>query len=147
MRAPRRRGGARGARALRTLQQLKMHTSLSFGACERDETCPVSTAGWTRRVHFVRERGGGGGPPRRQAVSLRAFVPRAAGAQDLVGIDLSELRLGELRAGRRAAGGAGGGRGQPRAAPPPAQRSEVAGNALCVLRIQAITCSACSEQQ
>jgi len=26
---------------------------------ERDETSPVSTAGWTRRVHFV--RGGGGG--------------------------------------------------------------------------------------
>jgi hypothetical protein len=22
---------------------------------ERDETCPVSTEGWTRRVHFVRE--------------------------------------------------------------------------------------------
>ena len=29
---------------------------------ERDETCPISTEGWTRRVHFVREgRGGGGG--------------------------------------------------------------------------------------
>ena len=27
----------------------------------RDETCPVSTEGWTRRVHFVREGGGGGG--------------------------------------------------------------------------------------
>ena len=27
---------------------------------ERDETCPVSTEGWTRRVHFVREGGGGG---------------------------------------------------------------------------------------
>jgi hypothetical protein len=26
---------------------------------ERDETCPVSTEGWTRRVHFVREEGGG----------------------------------------------------------------------------------------
>ena len=24
-----------------------------------DETCPVSTEGWTRRVHFVREGGGG----------------------------------------------------------------------------------------
>jgi hypothetical protein len=24
------------------------------------ETCPVSTEGWTRRVHFVREAGGGG---------------------------------------------------------------------------------------
>ena len=30
------------------------------GAGERDETCPVSTEGWTRRVHFVREGGGGG---------------------------------------------------------------------------------------
>ena len=28
------------------------------------QTCPVSTAGWTRRVHFVREGGGGGGPHR-----------------------------------------------------------------------------------
>jgi hypothetical protein len=27
-------------------------------AC-RDETCPISTEGWTRRVHFVREGGGG----------------------------------------------------------------------------------------
>ena len=27
---------------------------------ERDETCPVSTEGWTRRVHFVREGGGRG---------------------------------------------------------------------------------------
>jgi len=26
---------------------------------ERDETCPVSTEGWTRRVHSVREVGGG----------------------------------------------------------------------------------------
>ena len=26
-------------------------------------TCPVSTEGWTRRVHFVREGGGGGGVP------------------------------------------------------------------------------------
>ena len=25
------------------------------------ETCPISTEGWTRRVHFVREGGGGGG--------------------------------------------------------------------------------------
>jgi len=31
-----------------------------------DETCPVSTEGWTRRVHFVRERGGGGAVPTRQ---------------------------------------------------------------------------------
>ena len=29
-------------------------------ACERDAACPISTEGWTRRVHFVREGGGGG---------------------------------------------------------------------------------------
>ena len=29
----------------------------------RWEMCPVSTEGWTRRVHFVREGGGGGGGP------------------------------------------------------------------------------------
>ena len=34
--------------------------SLFFGRV-RDETCPISTEGWTRRVHFVRE-GGGGAP-------------------------------------------------------------------------------------
>jgi hypothetical protein len=28
---------------------------------ERGETCPVSTEGWTRRAHFVREAGEGGG--------------------------------------------------------------------------------------
>ena len=28
-----------------------------------DETCPISTEGWTRRVHFVREGGEGGGRP------------------------------------------------------------------------------------
>jgi hypothetical protein len=28
---------------------------------ERDETCPISMEGWTRRVHFVREEGGEGG--------------------------------------------------------------------------------------
>ena len=37
---------------------------------ERDETFPVSTEGWTRRVHFVRERGGGGGGhPQSQAAA------------------------------------------------------------------------------
>jgi hypothetical protein len=34
--------------------------------CQRDETCPISMEGWTRRVQFVREGGGGGGAdPRR----------------------------------------------------------------------------------
>ena len=31
------------------------------------ETCPISTEGWTRRVHFVREGKGGGVPPVRRA--------------------------------------------------------------------------------
>jgi hypothetical protein len=26
-----------------------------------DKTCPISTEGWTRRVHFVRGEGGEGG--------------------------------------------------------------------------------------
>jgi len=30
----------------------------SRGAVPVDETCPISTEGWTRRVHFVREGGG-----------------------------------------------------------------------------------------
>jgi hypothetical protein len=39
-----------------------------------DETCPVSTERWTRRVHFVREGGGGGGqgaPPTAALCSAR----------------------------------------------------------------------------
>jgi hypothetical protein len=43
--------------------------------CQRDETCPISTEGWTRRVHFVRE-GGGGGCSRRAAPSGRATLQR-----------------------------------------------------------------------
>ena len=34
------------------------------GARFHIETCPVSTEGWTRRVHFVREGGGGAGRDR-----------------------------------------------------------------------------------
>ena len=33
----------------------------SRGAVPVDETCPISTEGWTRRVHFVREGGGSSG--------------------------------------------------------------------------------------
>ena len=39
---------------------------------------PVSTEGWTRRVHFVREGGGGGRPPGRAG---EGCSPRAAGAR------------------------------------------------------------------
>jgi hypothetical protein len=42
-------------------------------ACERrrEETCPVSTEGWTRRVHFVQEGGGRGPPASGEAESVR----------------------------------------------------------------------------
>ena len=44
------------------------------------ETCPISTEGWTRRVHFVREGKGGGGSTcskssRRSAATRRALSP------------------------------------------------------------------------
>jgi len=51
---------------------------------ERDETCPVSTEGWTRRVHFVREGGREGPRPRpavehcRDACRARARMSGAA---------------------------------------------------------------------
>jgi hypothetical protein len=41
---------------------------------------PVSTAGWTRRVHFVREEGGGGAFPRGQAAGRQRARPLAGGA-------------------------------------------------------------------
>jgi hypothetical protein len=41
---------------------------------ERDETCPVSTERWTRRVHFVREEGGG----RLGVGRIRNLPPRRA---------------------------------------------------------------------
>ena len=45
----------------------------------RDETCPVSTERWTRRVHFVREGGGGGGAHAlaegRQVCFARSKIP------------------------------------------------------------------------
>jgi hypothetical protein len=51
----------------------------------RDETCPVSTERWTRRVHFVREGGGClslGSPHRPSLVLLEPFPlrPRRRGA-------------------------------------------------------------------
>jgi len=60
------RGGRHGARAL--------GRGLSWKA---PETCPVSTEGWTRRVHFVRE--GGGGRLRRRG---RARPRRSRGTSD-----------------------------------------------------------------
>ena len=64
-----RRDDARLARdAIRLSQLLAEHKAEAVAAQARarrkhvDETCPISTEGWTRRVHFVREGGGGGGP-------------------------------------------------------------------------------------
>ena len=58
----------------------------------RPQTCPISTEGWTRRVHFVREGGGGGNLAARReqagahAPALHPLAPharhaRAVGAQ------------------------------------------------------------------
>jgi len=47
--------------------------------CQRDETCPVSTEGWTRRVHFVRE-GGGGNPAARSGPACGPAASRQRGA-------------------------------------------------------------------
>ena len=38
----------------------------------KDETCPLSTEGWTRRVHFVREGGGGSCMSQMSSVPLLA---------------------------------------------------------------------------
>ena len=53
-------------------------------ACERDAACPISTEGWTRRVHFVREGGGGGLPswPQRPMPHTNSF-PSSETAADL----------------------------------------------------------------
>ena len=49
-----------------------------LGPCARG-TCPISTEGWTRRVHFVREGGGGGGvSPRARGRHKKAQPPSTA---------------------------------------------------------------------
>ena len=45
-----------------------------------DEACPISTEGWTRRVHFVREGGGGGGPGRSARPALRRRCEAGCGS-------------------------------------------------------------------
>ena len=42
---------------------------------KRDETCPISTEGWTRRVQLVQEGGGGGGRAARSARLLPPPLP------------------------------------------------------------------------
>ena len=79
--------GVRRERAARAAQ-LRAAASLAFlavalqvrtRACERDATCPISTEGWTRRVHFVRE---GGGPSGRTAFALEpGSTPNASRAR------------------------------------------------------------------
>jgi hypothetical protein len=83
-REPRQAGGGQGGRAMHTYgaararprarpcqRQCKRNardasmrqrdeTCLCTPGAPRDGTCPISTEGWTRRVHFVREGGGGG---------------------------------------------------------------------------------------
>jgi hypothetical protein len=77
---------------------------------ERDETCPVSTEGWTRRVHFVREKGGGRGA---QPVALLARHDRLERQQR----HRSAARGGARGRGASAArGGQRGGQRAPKAA-------------------------------
>jgi len=59
-----------------------------WSTCQRDETCPISTEGWTRRVHFVREgveddvedleNDGGLAGPRGALQQREAIAPRMA---------------------------------------------------------------------
>ena len=65
-----------------------------------DETCPVSTEGWTRRVHFVREGGGGGdgvGDRRGREAGARAaerrLLPPWEGARAALGLQELGVRL------------------------------------------------------
>jgi hypothetical protein len=51
------------------------HLLLPLGArLKRDETCPISTEGWTGRVHFC--TGGGGGAPRARRLAGSRVAPR-----------------------------------------------------------------------
>jgi len=67
----------RAARASASCTASSLSESSADVACapRRDETCPISTEGWTRRVHFVREGGRGGRPARARAAP--SALPRA----------------------------------------------------------------------
>ena len=96
----RRRGRGLGRdlrrRVLRRLR-LRLLRDLRERPGERDETCPVSTERWTRRVHLVRGGGGGGGAawpppgtpaaaaPRAAARAVRTRAARARGASPAAG--------------------------------------------------------------
>jgi hypothetical protein len=78
------------------------HPARAYG--ERDETCPVSTEGWTRRVHFVWEGGGGTERPQPRAHLLRrAHVEEDALQQPQLQRHQSQERAGVQRALRRCA--------------------------------------------
>ena len=70
-------------------------------------TRPVSTEGWTRRVHFVRE-GGGGSTPRSARRAARVRSSSAAAATGAAGAPRGGSWRGVCRRGVR--GGDGGGR-------------------------------------
>jgi hypothetical protein len=55
------RPSRRPATWLRTSASMSMSRIVQDNSGGMDETCPVSTGGWTRRVQSVREGGGGGG--------------------------------------------------------------------------------------
>ena len=113
------------------------------GGGARRETCRVSTEGWTRRVHFVREGGGGGGLStwtiqlRRSSKNAQASntlakraassLPRGPASRQKETADARYARGAWVHTARRASGPAGR-RAAPAAStahPRPAPRSTV----------------------
>ena len=72
-------------------------------------TCPISTEGWTRRVHFVREGGGGGGRYLSSRSSTRSRFSSSTCAQSTAPPGgCAQRRLPPLRREQQRAGGARG---------------------------------------
>ena len=67
------------ARATRSAASSYSPIVLPAAPTLRSVTCPISTEGWTRRVHFVREGEGGGGAPRRPSDRAPARLQRFRG--------------------------------------------------------------------
>jgi len=72
----------------------------------RHEACPVSTEGWTRRVHFVRE-GGGGGLSMHRPASAPPETARLRTAPALAAPPARRARTSGPPPGRGAGGAAG----------------------------------------
>jgi hypothetical protein len=72
----------------------------------RDETCPVSTEGWTRRVHFVREGGEGRGDLLERRENARALHLERLAERHHVFPGLARLRRPRARQSARQALGA-----------------------------------------